>query len=134
MLRHYPLSILCFIAVVYLSLMRVPETPLAEIRFIDKWTHIIMYLGLSGTIWFEYLRQHGLRFAPKPHGLRHQELSMRDLVCYDFIPSALLGGLLEILQETCTNHTRSGDWIDFLADAFGVLVSWLIYKAVLRYI
>jgi VanZ family protein len=38
----------------------------------------------------------------------------------------LMGGVIEILQAYCTGGRRSGDWIDFLADAVGVLLAQLI--------
>ncbi len=30
-----------------------------------------------------------------------------------------MGGLIEVLQATCTGGMRSGDWLDFAADAVG---------------
>jgi hypothetical protein len=30
-----------------------------------------------------------------------------------------MGGLVEIVQATCTNGVRSGEWLDFFADAIG---------------
>lgn len=132
LLKHYPLSLLCLVTVLILSLMPVPETPLAEIRFIDKWTHIVMYLGQGGIIWLEYLRQLGLRFNPKPYGLRLDAINHRGIICQAVVFPTILGGVLEILQEYCTNHMRSGDVIDFLADAFGALLAWLIVHLFLK--
>jgi len=45
-----------------------------------------------------------------------------------------MGGLVEIVQATCTGGRRSGDWLDFAADAIGVaagLFIGLIIKAML---
>lgn len=131
-LRHYPLTWLVFAVVIFLSFMPVPETPLSDVAFIDKWTHVLMYLGQAGIIWFEYYRNHGLRFAPKPHGLRRSELSFAKLLVYAVLFPILLGGVIEVLQENCTNHMRSGDWLDFYADAVGVLLAWLLARLFLH--
>lgn len=131
-MRHYPLSWLVFLAIVILSLMPVPETPLNDIHFIDKWTHIVMYFGQAIVIWYEYLRQHGLRFAPRPHGLQRDSVSLRNLFVLALVYPTLLGGVLEVVQEHCTHHMRSGDWIDFLADAIGALLAWLAGRLFLR--
>ena len=37
-----------------------------------------------------------------------------------------MGGLIEIVQATCTGGNRSGEWMDFLADGIGVVLSLLI--------
>ena len=67
-LKKYPLSLLCILVVWVLSLMPVPETPLKEIRYIDKWTHLVMYGGTCAVIWAEYLRSHkNSSFLPGLH-------------------------------------------------------------------
>ena len=131
-MKKYPLSWFIFLVIVILSLMPIPETPLSDVRFIDKWTHVVMYFGQAITIWYEYLRQHGLRFSPRPHGLRRQEVSRRTLGVIALAYPILLGGVLEVVQETCTHHMRSGDWLDFLADAVGALLAWCVGRWVVR--
>ena len=37
-----------------------------------------------------------------------------------------MSGIIEILQEHCTNHTRSGEWFDFLANSTGVTLGAVI--------
>ena len=132
---RYLLSLLVFVIICILSLMPVPETPLSDIRFIDKWTHIVMYLGQSLTICYEYMRQHGLRLSSRlcPHGLRTSELRSSVLWLGGFVLPTLIGILMEILQATCTGGTRSGDWVDALADAFGALLACLFVKAFVRF-
>ena len=62
--KHYPFTWFIFAIVMILSFMPVPETPLSDVAFIDKWTHIVMYFGQAGAIWLDHLRLHGLRFRP----------------------------------------------------------------------
>ena len=55
-LMGYPLSSVIIIGIWVLCFMDIPETPLSEVRFIDKWTHSAMYLILGLSISLEYLR------------------------------------------------------------------------------
>ena len=110
LLRHYPLSLLCLALVWYLSLvLDVPENPLSNVAFIDKWTHLVMYGGTCSVIWFEYLRC-------------HEQLNGWKLFLLAWLGPVLMGGLLELLQAYCTTN-RSGEWLDFWADALGVTLA-----------
>ena len=121
-IRHYPLSCLCVVAVWVLSLMPVPETPLDNVGFIDKWTHLVMYGGTSAVIWVEYLR-------------RHKKSSKKKLLLLGWLAPVLMGGLLELLQATCTGGRRNGDWFDFAANSVGATLTlcvgilWVWYRA-----
>ena len=44
-----------------------------------------------------------------------------------------MGGLIEILQSKCTNGNRSGEWLDFFADAMGSTIALLIGILLVRY-
>ena len=55
-LRQYPLTILLALAIWVVCLIPVPETPLNEISFIDKWTHFIMYAMLTLVLLYEHRR------------------------------------------------------------------------------
>jgi VanZ family protein len=121
LITKYPFS--CFIiAVIWIiCLIPIPENPLSEVRMIDKWTHVAMYGGLCIVIWIEYLRHHCTADWTK-------------LLIGAVLAPALMGGLVEIVQATCTGGRRSGDWLDFAADAIGVaagLFIGLIIKAML---
>jgi VanZ family protein len=121
-IRKYPLSVLCLLLIVVLSLAPYfPETPLDNVQFIDKWTHLVMYGGTCAVVWWEHLRSHGII------GYRFLWLVIGGMV--------LLGGLMELLQAYCTT-TRSGEWLDFWADSVGVLlgnlVGWLLSKTLVR--
>ena len=112
-LMGYPLSSVIIIGIWVLCFMDIPETPLSEVRFIDKWTHSAMYLILGLSISLEYLRT-------KRRG------SYRTLVLWAGLMPAVMGGLIEILQANCTGGRRSGEWLDFLADATGTVTALAI--------
>jgi len=121
-LSRYPLSYLCITAIWVLCFCTVPETPLDDVRLIDKWVHIIMYCGTCSVIWFEYLRSHSL-----PSG--------RKLFVWAWLSPVLMSGLIELLQAYCTGGRRSGDWLDFLANSLGAtlaVVVGLLLKRLLR--
>lgn len=132
-LKKYPFTWVIFTLVMILSLMPVPEVPeLADVPFFDKWTHMVMYFGQAGAVWLDYLRLRGLRFNPMPYGLRTSEIRYPRLFVGGFLCPVVLGGVLEVLQEYCTGGMRSGDVIDFLADAFGVMILWGVGFLLLR--
>ena len=112
-LMGYPLSSVIIIGIWVLCFMDIPETPLSEVRFIDKWTHSAMYLILGLSISLEYLRT-------KRRG------SYRTIVLWAGLMPAVMGGLIEILQANCTGGRRSGEWLDFLADATGTVTALVI--------
>ncbi|MDR0427103.1 MAG: VanZ family protein [Dysgonamonadaceae bacterium] len=89
--------------------------PLPEISVtnFDKLVHFLMFGGLSGGVFFEntaYLKN---------------KISYQRIVWGSFFFPIVFGGLIEIIQEYQSPY-RSGDWMDFLYDAIGVLVSLAI--------
>jgi len=106
-LRNYPVSVFYILIIWVLCFMDVPDTPLRRFTLADKWTHIIMYAGTCGTIWFEYLR-------------RHEGVEWGRVVVFAVVAPLLMGGLIEILQAYCTGGRRTGDWLDIAANAIGV--------------
>lgn len=110
---RYPFSSVIIIGIWVLCFMDIPETPLSEVRFIDKWTHSAMYLILGLSISLEYLRT-------------KRRSSYRTLVLWAGLMPAVMGGLIEILQANCTGGRRSGEWLDFLADATGTVTALAI--------
>ena len=111
--KKYPLSCLCIIVIWILCLMPIPETPLSDINMVDKWTHFVMYGGWCAVLWIEY-------------GLHHHTINKKRTFLYAFIFPILMGGLIEIMQHYCTRGNRSGEFIDFVADAIGVVLGALI--------
>ena len=110
LLKHYPLTLLCLALVWYLSLFIVmPETPMDDVPFIDKWTHLVMYGGTCSVMWIEYLRW-------------HDRLNGWKLFLLAWLGPILMSGLLELLQKYCTT-TRQGEWLDFAANSTGVTLA-----------
>jgi VanZ family protein len=107
--RRYPLSVLCLALIALLSFTPFfPETPLDDVEFIDKWTHLVMYGGTSAVIWWEYLRN-------------HHAINWHRLLWIAVVGMIVLGGVIELAQKYGTT-TRSGEWLDFIADTVGVLI------------
>lgn len=116
-IKTYPFSLLIVLAVIALSVMPFPEIKMAEdIPFVDKWVHFVMYGGVAFVIWIEMARREKKKNNHKTH--------MQSLVWGLFFP-AILGGVLELIQEYLTT-TRSGEWLDFLADSIGAVLGALV--------
>lgn len=111
LILRYTLSWLLIAAILTVCFIPVPETPVDNVPFIDKWVHIVMYFVLSSSLWIEYLRSH-VRINYKKLGIGAILLPI------------LMSGLIELLQAYCT-ETRSGDWMDFLANSLGVALAAL---------
>lgn len=111
--RNYPISCVLFAVIWYLSLFfNAPETPLNNVLLIDKWVHLVMYGGTCGMLWVEYLRQ-------------HDRPDFKRLFFWAWIAPILMSGIIELLQEYCTEK-RNGDWLDLTANALGVTLAAII--------
>lgn len=109
----YPISIVIILSIWIVCLIPIPETPLNNVKLIDKWTHITMYGVLCLAILAEY--QH-----------KHHEKKKGKLFIGGILLPLLMGGSIEIVQAYCTNGRRSGDWLDFAADGIGVITGLAI--------
>ena len=118
LLGRYPLTLTCIVAIWVLCLMNVPETPLDNVAFIDKWTHLVMYGGTCSVGWWEYLRH-------------HRRIAWEKMVVFGLLGPIVMSGIIELLQAYATT-TRSGDWIDVAANAVGVLLGFGIGWGILR--
>lgn len=106
-IRRHPISVILILVIWYLSLFTPPKTELANVRFIDKWAHLLMYGSLAFVLWMEDWR------------VRKASPSMpRALALY--IGLVAMSGLIELAQAYCTTD-RSGDWLDLAANAIGAL-------------
>lgn len=106
-IRRHPISVILILVIWYLSLFTPPKTELANVRFIDKWAHLLMYGSLAFVLWMEDWR------------VRKASPSMpRALALY--IGPVAMSGLIELAQAYCTTD-RSGDWLDLAANAIGGL-------------
>lgn len=106
-IRRHPISVILILVIWYLSLFTPPKTELANVRFIDKWAHLLMYGSLAFVLWMEDWRARKA-FPSMP----------RTLALY--IGPVAMSGLIELAQAYCTTD-RSGDWLDLAANAIGAL-------------
>ena len=114
-IKNYPWTVLFLIIIWILCFTPyLPETPLDNVHLMDKWTHIAMYFALCCIIWYE---KHKLLNKQK------KRQNTKGILLWVGIAPLLMGGLIEILQENCTNGHRSGDWLDFIADAIGIIIA-----------
>jgi VanZ family protein len=67
-----------------------------------------MYAGLTLTIWYD-------------HVVKNKKAINWKHYLSGFLYASLLGGLMELAQAYLTT-CRSGDWIDFEADAIGAAI------------
>ena len=116
--KKYPFSCVLIAAIWYLSLFfKAPKTPLDNVLLIDKWVHVVMYGGTFTVLWIEYIRQ-------------HKYPDYKKLLIWAFIAPIVMSGILELLQEYCT-ETRQGEWTDLLANSIGVILAAVIGLALL---
>ncbi len=121
LLRHYPLTLLCLALIWYLCLfITMPETPMDDVPFIDKWTHLVMYGSLTSVMWWEYRRC-------------HTSLNGVKLVLLAFLAPIAMSGVIELLQAYCTT-TRAGEWLDFAANSTGVLLGNMAGLFLMRWV
>jgi VanZ family protein len=113
-LKKYWISLILITIILILCFINPPEVPvkLGATNF-DKLVHFLMFLGLSGIIFFDssfYLKQ-----------------KVNGWVIFggSFLFPIAFGGAIEIAQEYMTT-TRNGDWIDLLFDGIGIFCGYLI--------
>ena len=110
-LRNYPLTIICVLAVWYLSLFKPPSVSMLDgVDGVDKVVHVLMYAGLCSLLWLEWFRRN------------HRRGAWRRLVVFAVGAPILMSGLLECLQEYCTT-TRAGECADLVANSIGTLMA-----------
>ena len=94
-------------------IVNVDSIPVPEKVFqYDKIVHFGMFFVLSATIYYDYYKLHKQR----PNKLRW--------VFFGLIVPVVYGGVIEIVQERF--FSRSGDLMDFVADALGSLAATLL--------
>lgn len=119
-IKKYPFSLLVLVIVIYLSFFRPPSLHFPLFPGFDKLIHFIMYAGVSGVLWVEFLWNHRKGKLPVKRGV------IGAMVC----PIAF-SGLIELGQEYLTTY-RGGDWMDFLANTTGVLIASFLAWCVIR--
>ena len=118
-IRNYPFSVVFAVFIWVICLIPIPETPLSDVRLIDKWTHIALYFVFSCIVGHEYFRT-------------NKKATPRQLVLPEWLIPIIMGGLIEIVQATCTHGVRSGDWLDWLGDASGSTIALLLGIAMVK--
>jgi len=113
LLKRYPISLFLGIAIWVVCLIPIVENPIPSLQLTDKWVHMMMYLTFTLTIWMESVRhQHRYRWS--------------HLLLFGMALPIIMGGLVEIVQATCTGGKRNGDWLDFCANAIGVCIAVIL--------
>ena len=123
LLKKYWVSILFVAAIFILCFMNTTPLPSPPVLNFDKYVHSLLFLSLSGVVFFDntsYFRQ--------------RVSNVRIFLSSFFFP-VLLGGTIEIMQALLTT-TRSGDWMDFLFDGIGaflgLMICWTINRKYLK--
>ena len=119
--RKFWISIAVCMIILVLCFMNTKSLPKTTLKDADKYVHFLMFLGLSGAVFFDntrYLRQ----------TVRRQRIFWGS-----FLFPALLGGLIEIIQGVFIPY-RSGDWRDFLFDCIGPGIGFLICLLINRWL
>lgn len=129
-MKKYPLTILCLAVVWYLSFFTPPPTKLDDVVGIDKLVHTAMYGGLCFLLWWEHFKT---RYSGSGETLSYSPVKWNRAIWFGMVAPICMGGLIEILQENCTNHRRSGDWWDFGANSLGVVLMFLIAYLIERH-
>ena len=111
--KDYIFTTIVAVAIVVLSTIPIPEeAPLNDVPLIDKWVHMVMYGGLFFAMWVD-------------HVVRCKRKFSWDARVFMLLYAIALGGAMELVQAYLTTY-RSGDWIDFEADAVGALIGLLV--------
>ena len=111
--RKFWISIVICILILVLCFMNTKSLPKTTLKDADKYVHFLMFLGLSGAVFFDQTRY-----------LR-QAIGWQRIFWGSFLFPVLIGGLIEIGQATLTTY-RSGEWWDFFWDGVGAMTGFLI--------
>ena len=121
-LRFFPLTSFCVALIFYLCFFTPPQTRLDDVDDIDKLFHFLMYFGTLSFFWWEYWR----------YTRKHLSWSAMKCFLVAILFPVLMSGMIEIMQEYCTDGRRSGDWADFLANSAGVLTAWFVGRSLFK--
>ena len=120
LLTHYRFSCAFIVIIWILCFIPIPDNPLSHVRLIDKWTHAVLYLVLGLLILTERLRI-------------KKKTKLSNLIYWIWLFPIAMGGIIEVLQATCTGGRRSGEWLDFVADGIGSTLALLIGILLAKY-
>lgn len=91
-----------------------PSTPLQTIPYIDKWVHTVMFFGFTCALSLDYELRHGWKT------ISGQQAALFALL------SGVYGGVIEVVQMLFFT-SRSGEWLDWMADLTGCTIAFLFY-------
>ncbi len=112
-LKEYIWTVLVTAGIVVLSTIPIPENPpLGDVPLMDKWVHMVMYAGVVFVMWIDHVVRNRRTFS----------WAARIVM---LLYAIALGGAMELVQAYLTT-CRSGDWIDWEADAVGALAGKLL--------
>lgn len=115
-------GLLTIVLISVLSLMPAQEFPQVDVQFADKWTHWIMYGFLTLVMGIEAIRHQHTETNTWKGGCPRPSLVFQ-FFCIMLFSSAW-GILMELCQAYLTT-TRSGDYMDALANSFGALCAFI---------
>lgn len=116
-IKFHGFTICCGIGILILCIIKIPQQwDRPQFRFpnFDKVVHFTMYFTLSIAF---ILESEGIRLKPGKNN--------RKPYIAAFLLSAILGGLIEIMQGTLTTY-RSCDIFDWLTDMGGALIGCMV--------
>lgn len=111
-------SLVVLVAVLYLTLYPnpLPDNDIPLFPGADKVVHALMMFGLSGCVAYDYMRSR--------YGKGKTDPPKRMLSCL-LAFTILFGGVIELLQSWM-DLGRSEDIIDFVADAVGAIMAFVV--------
>lgn len=115
---HYIPTLVLAVLIAYLSLIRDPgfRLPQFNVSFLDKWAHLLMYFVFGAAFTYDLWRD----------GCRSWQYALMAVL----LPT-IYGGIIEILQENFF-YPRTGEWLDWAADAIGALTGFAVVYGVKR--
>ncbi len=105
------IAIIITIAIAYLSLVKSSKFQ-SNIQNVDKIEHIFAYFTLTICWLFTFYKKPNKKY-------------------YIAIACIIYGIIIEILQSNLTIY-RTGDYLDVLANSFGVVLGLLIFNQILK--
>ncbi|GHS99306.1 membrane protein [Bacteroidia bacterium] len=113
LLKKYWITISLSALILVLCFMNTAELPEAPMTNFDKLVHLLMFMGLSGVVFFD-----NTNYLRKP-------VSRQRIFWSSFLFPVLFSGFIEIMQEYFTTN-RTGDWMDFLFDSIGATIGLIV--------
>lgn len=123
-LRTYWKSIAICIIIFILSSITFKSIPdVARFHNSDKFTHVLMYIGLGFIAYYEFLKD------------KYFKLRYRNWLMMMFVAFVLFGGIIEIFQGTIFKP-RTSEFADWIADILGLILGmsagWTLRKFLVK--